>query len=102
MPSKLKQYRCSPLLSSIFASKLNANTYHNTEGISLLTGVAALGLFFALLGGRVMLAAVKGGYELIAADPEHRGAYRAKDKDLLRALTRDLDQKDLWVLLSPT
>ena len=87
------------LLQAVTAM-LNANTYHNTEGISLLTGVAALGLFFALLGGRVMLAAVKGGYELIAADPEHRGAYRAKDKDLLRALTRDLDQKDLWVLLS--
>ena len=31
---------------------------------------------------------------------EFEGAYRAKDKDLLRALARDLEQKDPWVLLS--
>ena len=31
---------------------------------------------------------------------EYEGAYRAKDKDLLRALARDLEQKDPWVLLS--
>ena len=87
------------LLQAVTAM-LNANVYRGTLGISLLTGVAALGLFLALLGSRVMLAAVKGGYDLIAADPQHEGAYRAKDKDLLRALARDLDQKDPWVLLS--
>ena len=40
---------------------LNANVYRGTTGISLLSGMAALGLFLALLGSRVMLAAVKGG-----------------------------------------
>ena len=33
-----------------------------------------------------MLAAVKGGYELVTNGVEFEGAYRAKDKDLLRAL----------------
>ena len=79
---------------------LNANVYRGTTGISLLSGMAALGLFLALLGRRVMLAAVKGGYELVTNGVEFEGAYRAKDKDLLRALARDLEQKDPWVLLS--
>ena len=79
---------------------LNANVYRGTTGISLLSGMAALGLFLALLGSRVMLAAVKGGYELVTNGVEFEGAYRAKDKELLRALARDLEQKDPWVLLS--
>ena len=79
---------------------LNANVYRGTTGISLLSGMAALGLFLALLGSRVMLAAVKGGYELVTNGVEFESAYRAKDKDLLRALARDLEQKDPWVLLS--
>ena len=79
---------------------LNANVYRGTTGISLLSGMAALGLFLALLGSRVMLAAVKGGYELVTNGVEFEGAYRAKDEDLLRALARDLEQKDPWVLLS--
>ena len=79
---------------------LNANVYRGTTGISLLSGMAALGLFLVLLGSRVMLAAVKGGYELVTNGVEFEGAYRAKDKDLLRALARDLEQKDPWVLLS--
>lgn len=79
---------------------LNANVYRGTTGISLLSGMAALGLFLALLGSRVMLAAVKGGYELVTNGVEFEGAYRAKDKDLLRALARNLEQKDPWVLLS--
>ena len=79
---------------------LNANVYRGTTGISLLSGMAALGLFLALLGSRVMLAAVKGAYELVTNGVEFEGAYRAKDKDLLRALARDLEQKDPWVLLS--
>ena len=79
---------------------LNANVYRGTTGISLLSGMAALGLFLALLGSRVMLAAVKGGYELVTNGVEFESAYRAKDKDLLRALARNLEQKDPWVLLS--
>ena len=87
------------LLQAVVAM-LNANAYRNTEGISLLTGMAALGLFLALVGSRVMLAAVQGGYALAAEGGEQRGAYRTRDKDLIRALARDLEQKDPWVLLS--
>lgn len=87
-------------LMQAVTAMLNANVYRGTTGISLLSGMAALGLFLALLGSRVMLAAVKGGYELVTNGVEFEGAYRAKDKDLLRALARDLEQKDPWVLLS--
>ena len=78
---------------------LNANVYRGTTGISLLSGMAALGLFLALLGSRVMLAAVKGGYELVTNGVEFEGAYRAKDKDLLRACTGS-GTEGPWVLLS--
>ena len=87
------------LLQAVVAM-LNANAYRSTEGIGLLTGMAALGLFLALVGSRVMLAAVQGGYTLAAEGGEQRGAYRTRDKDLIRALARDLEQKDPWVLLS--
>ena len=87
------------LLQAVVAM-LNANAYRSTEGIGLLTGMAALGLFLALMGSRVMLAAVQGGYALAAEGGELRGAYRTRDKDLIRALARDLEQKDPWVLLS--
>ena len=87
------------LLQAVVAM-LNANAYRSTEGIGLLTGMAALGLFLALVGNRVMLAAVQGGYALAAEGGELRGAYRTRDKDLIRALARDLEQKDPWVLLS--
>ena len=79
---------------------LTANAYRTTEGLSILTGVAALGLFLALLGSRVMLSAVRGGYELLGEATDLQGAYRTRDKDLIRALARDLEQKDPWVLLS--
>ena len=87
------------LLQAVVAM-LNANAYRSTEGIGLLTGMAALGVFLALVGSRVMLAAVQGGYALAAEGGELRGAYRTRDKDLIRALARDLEQKDPWVLLS--
>ena len=87
------------LLQAVVAM-LNANAYRNTEGIGLLTGMAALGLCLALVGSRVMLAAVQRGYALAAEGKEQRGAYRTRDKDLIRALSRDLEQKDPWVLLS--
>ena len=87
------------LLQAVVAM-LNANAYRSTEGIGLLTGMAALGLFLALVGSRVMLAAVQGGYTLAAEGGEVRGAYRTRNKDLIRALARDLEQKDPWVLLS--
>ena len=84
------------LLQAVVAM-LNANAYRSTEGIGLLTGMVALGLFLALVGSRVMLAAVQGGYALAAEGGELRGAYRTRDKDLIRALARDLEQKDPWV-----
>lgn len=87
------------LLQAVIAL-LTANSYRSTEGLSILTGIAALGLFLALLGNRVMLAAVRGGYELLGEATDLQGARRAKDKDLIRALARDLEQKDPWVLLS--
>ena len=87
------------LLQAVVAM-LNANAYRSTEGIGLLTGMAALGLFLALVGSRVMLSAVQGGYALAAEGGVLRGAYRTRDKDLIRALARDLEQKDPWVLLS--
>lgn len=87
------------LLQAVVAM-LNANAYRSTEGIGLLTGMAALGLFLALVGSRVMLAAMQGGCALAAEGGELRGAYRTRDKDLIRALARDLEQKDPWVLLS--
>ena len=87
------------LLQAVVAL-LNANTYRATGGLSMLTGVAALGLFLALLGSRILLAAVEAGYEFALEDPELQGACRAKDKDLIRALAKDLEQKDPWVLLS--
>ena len=46
------------LLQAVVAM-LNANAYRSTEGIGLLTGMAALGLFLALVGSRVMLAACR-------------------------------------------
>ena len=39
---------------------------------------------------RVMLAAVQGGYTLAAEGGEVRGAYRTRDKDLIRALAHAL------------
>ena len=63
------------LLQAVVAM-LNANAYRSTEGIGLLTGMAALGLFLALVGSRVMLAAVQGGYAL-AAEAANCGALTA-------------------------
>ena len=90
---------CGAALEAVIAL-LNAQNYQNSCW-TLLSGIAALGLFMALLGSRVMLAAVQNGYDLATKDPEGlQGALRVKDKDLIRVLARSLDQKDPWVLLS--
>ena len=88
---------CAALLQAAVAL-LNAQNYQ-ASSFTLLSGVAALGLFLALLGDRVLLASVQGGFKLAQAGPEHRGAFRAKDKDLIRILSKDMDEKDPWVLL---
>ena len=87
------------LLQAVVAL-LTAGSYRATQGLSLLTGAAALGLFLALLGSRILLTAVQSGYELVSGEIGTRCAYRVKDKDLIRALARDLEEKDPWVLLS--
>ena len=47
-----------------------------------------------------MLASVQGGFALAQAAPERRGAFRAKDKELVRVLAKNMEEKDPWVLLS--
>ena len=90
---------CGALVQAAVAL-LNAQSYQNSSW-TLLSGVAALGLFLALLGSRVLLTAVRNGYDLAARSPEGlQGAFRVRDKDLIRVLARNLDQKDPWVLLS--
>ena len=90
---------CGALVQAAVAL-LNAQSYQNSSW-TLLSGVAALGLFLALLGSRVLLTAVRNGYDLAARSPEGlQGAFRVRDKDLIRLLARSLDQKDPWVLLS--
>ncbi len=90
---------CGALVQAAVAL-LNAQSYQNSSW-TLLSGVAALGLFLALLGSRVLLIAVRNGYDLAARSPEGlQGAFRVRDKDLIRVLARSLDQKDPWVLLS--
>ena len=90
---------CGALVQAAVAL-LNAQSYQNSSW-TLLSGVAALGLFLALLGSRVLLTAVRNGYDLAARSPEGlQGAFRVRDKDLIRVLARSLDQKDPWVLLS--
>ena len=90
---------CGAMLEAAIAL-LNAKSYQ-TSSWTLLSGIAALGLFMALLGSRVLLAAVKNGYDLATKDPAGlQGAFRVKDKDLIRVLARSLDEKDPWVLLS--
>lgn len=90
---------CGALVQAAVAL-LNAQSYQNSSW-TLLSGVAALGLFLALLGSRVLLTAVRNGYDLAARSPDGlQGAFRVRDKDLIRVLARSLDQKDPWVLLS--
>ena len=47
---------------------LNAQNYQ-ASSFTLLSGIAALGLFLALLGDRVLLASVQGGFKLAQAGP---------------------------------
>lgn len=87
------------LLQAIMAL-LHADAFRAGDGLPLLSGMAALGLFLALLGSRVMLASVCGGHELLTNGVEHQAAFRVQDKELVRALAENLEQKDPWVLLT--
>ena len=89
---------CAALLQAAVAL-LNAKSYQSSS-FTLLSGIAALGLFLALLGDRVLLASVQGGFALAQAAPARCGAFRAKDKELVRVLAKNMEEKDPWVLLS--
>ena len=78
---------------------LNPDAYQATT-LTLMSGAAALALFMANLGNRLLAASVRDGYKLAASGVEHEGAYRAKDKDLIRCLAPTLEEKDPWILLS--
>ncbi len=78
---------------------LQAESYQ-ASSYRLMSGAAALLLALDLLGSRVLLSAVQGGYELIQSGVDHQGAFRVKDPDLIRCLSADLEEKDPWVLLS--
>lgn len=79
---------------------LHADAFRAGDGLTMLSGIAALGLFLALLGSRVMLAAVRGGYELVSGGELEQAAFRTTDKELIRTLAEDIEQKDPWVLLN--
>ena len=89
---------CAALLQAAVAL-LNAKSYQSSS-FTLLSGIAALGLFLALLGDRVLLASVQGGFALAQTAPARCGAFRAKDKELVRVLAKNMEEKDPWVLLS--
>ena len=78
---------------------LNPEAYQATT-LTLMSGAAALALFMANLGNRLLAASVRDGYKLAASGVEHQGAYRAQDKDLIRCLAPTLEEKDPWILLS--
>src|SRR5699024_1846255 len=78
---------------------LNPDAYQATT-LTLMSGAAALALFMANLGNRLLAASVRDGYKLAVSGVEHEGAYRATDKDLIRCLAPTLEEKDPWILLS--
>ena len=86
------------LLQAVVAL-LNPEAYQATT-LTLMSGAAALALFMANLGNRLLAASVRDGYKLAASGVEHQGAYRAQDKDLIRCLAPTLEEKDPWILLS--
>ena len=89
-------------LRCAFAGRCGPAERAELSGVQLHPSVrhCGAGAVLALLGDRVLLASVQGGFKLAQAGPEHRGAFRAKDKDLIRILSKDMDEKDPWVLLS--
>lgn len=89
---------CGAALQAVIAL-INAQSYQ-TSSFQLLSGMAGLGLFTALLGSRVMLSAINSGYELARASQDAKGACRIRNKDLIRTLSRSLEQQDPWILVS--
>ena len=102
---KTPSYETLPALAGAAAliqavvALLNPEAYQATT-LTLMSGAAALALFMANLGNRLLAASVRDGYKLAASGVEHQGAYRAQDKDLIRCLAPTLEEKDPWILLS--
>ncbi len=78
---------------------MSANAYQSSS-FKLMSGAAALLLFLDHLGNRLLAVSVREGQQIVGSGVEHRGAYRAKDKDLVRCLAGALEEKDPWILLS--
>ena len=86
------------LLQSVVAL-LNPEAYQGTT-LTLMSGAAALALFLNNLGSRFLAVSVRDGYKIATSGVAHEGAYRARDKELIRGLVPALEKKDPWILLS--
>ena len=86
------------LLQAVVAL-LNPAGYHSTT-LTIMSGAAALGLFLNNLGSRLLAVSVRDGYKIATSGVPHEGAYRSQDKELIRDLVPDLEEKDPWILLS--
>ncbi len=86
------------LLQAVVAL-LNPAGYHNTT-LTIMSGAAALALFLNNLGSRLMAVSVRDGYKIATSGVAHEGAYRPQDKELVRGLMPDMEDKDPWILLS--
>ena len=86
------------LLQAVVAL-LNPSGYHNTT-LTIMSGAAALTLFLNNLGSRLMAVSVRDGYKIATSGVAHEGAYRPQDKELVRGLMPDMEDKDPWILLS--
>ena len=98
-------YETMPALAGVAAlfqaavALLNPDVYQSTT-LTLMSGAAALALFLANLGTRLLAVSVRDGYRVATSGVEHQGAYRAQEKDLIRCLAPTLEEKDPWILLS--
>ena len=86
------------LLQAVVAL-LNPAGYHSTT-LTIMSGAAALGLFLNNLGSRLLAVSVRDGYKIATSGVPHEGAYRPQDKELIRDLVPDPEEKDPWILLS--
>ena len=86
------------LLQAVVAL-LNPAGYHSTT-LTIMSGAAALALFLNNLGSRLLAVSVRDGYKIATSGVAHEGAYRPQDKELVRGLMPDMEDKDPWILLS--
>lgn len=86
-------------LVQALAAVLNAESYQ-AAGLRLMSGVAALLLFLAALGERLMAGSVRESFELMDSGVEHQGACRVTDRELIRCLAEGQGEEDPWVLYS--